>query len=222
MKFFLDTANLEEIRQANDWGVLDGVTTNPTLIGHEKGVDYYSRLKEICSIVSGPISAEVVGDKKEQMLQEAETFLTIAPNIAIKLPCTEQGILALKQLAGRGVMVNMTLCFQPLQALIVAKLGAAFISPFLGRLDDIDTSGMDLVRTIRRIYDNYAFKTQVLAASIRSTLHVVQAAEIGADVVTLPYKVFQQMLKHPLTDAGVAQFKSDWNKAQEAITKTPR
>lgn len=222
MKFFLDTANLDEIRHAHEWGILDGVTTNPTLIAHEKGVDYHQRLKEICQIVSGPVSAEVVGETKDQMIKEAERFLKIAPNIAIKLPTTEEGIRGLKELAGRGVKVNMTLCFQPMQALIVARLGAAFVSPFVGRLDDIEDPGMNVVRSIRKIYDNYKFKTQILAASIRSTLHLVQAAEIGADVVTVPYKVFVTMLKHPLTDIGLRQFLDDWKKAQEAMGQGPR
>lgn len=217
MKFFLDTANLDEIQRANEWGILDGVTTNPTLIAQEKGVGYQQRLKEICQVVSGPVSAEVVGETKEQMLKEADAFLKIAPNIAIKLPTTEQGVRALKELADRGVMVNMTLCFQSLQALIVARLGATFVSPFVGRLDDIEDPGMELVQSIRTIYDNYGLKTQVLAASIRSTMHLVQAAEIGADVVTVPYKVFAAMLKHPLTDIGLQQFLNDWRKAQQVL-----
>lgn len=214
MKLFLDTANLEEIQQANEWGVLDGVTTNPTLIAAEGGVKYADRLKDICSIVAGPVSAEVVGETHKQMLKEADAFLGIAKNIAIKLPTNEEGIKALKELAARGVMVNMTLCFQSLQALVVAKLGATFVSPFVGRLDDIEDPGMDLVRSIRVIYDNYDFKTQILAASIRSTLHLQQAAEIGADVATLPYKVFTRIIKHPLTDMGVKEFLADWQRAQ--------
>ena len=219
MKFFLDTANLDEIKEASEWGILDGVTTNPTLIAHEKGVDYHTRLKEICQIVPGPISAEVVGEKSDEMLKEADRFLKIADNIAIKLPTTDQGLRALKQLAGKGVKVNMTLCFQSLQALIVARLGATFVSPFVGRLDDIEDPGMELVKSIRKIYDNYGFKTQILAASIRSNLHLQQAAEIGADVATVPFKVFKQMIKHPLTDIGLQQFLSDWRKAQELIAK---
>ena len=222
MKFFLDTANLDEIRHAHDWGILDGVTTNPTLIAHEKGVNYDQRLKEICQIVSGPVSAEVVGETKEAMIKEAERFLKIAPNITIKLPCTEPGIRALRELAGRGVKVNMTLCFQAMQALIVARLGATFVSPFVGRLDDIEDPGMNLIRSIRTIYDNYGLKTQILAASIRSTLHLVQAAEIGADVATIPYKVFVTMLKHPLTDIGLMQFLDDWNKAQQVMSQVAR
>ncbi len=222
MKFFLDTANIEEIRQAHEWGILDGVTTNPTLIAHEKGVDYCQRLKEICQIVSGPVSAEVVGQTCDQMIKEAERFLNIAPNITIKLPTTEQGIRALKRLAEQGVKVNMTLCFQPIQALVVARLGATFVSPFVGRLDDIEDPGMNLIRSIRTIYNNYQIKTQILAASIRSMLHLVQAAEIGADVATVPYKVFAAMLKHPLTDIGLKQFLDDWRKAQEAMSSMPR
>lgn len=219
MKLFLDTANLEEIGQANDWGVLDGVTTNPTLIAHEKGVEYIGRLKEICRMVKGPVSAEVVGEKKAEMIREADRFLEISPNIAVKFPSTEEGIKALKELSGRGAMVNMTLCFQALQALVVAKLGATFVSPFVGRLDDIEDPGMNLIGSIRKIYDNYGFHTQILAASIRSTLHLIQAAEIGADVATVPYKVFTQMIRHPLTDIGLKQFLDDWRKAQAEMQK---
>lgn len=217
MKLFIDTANLDEIREVNDWGVLDGVTTNPTLIAEEKGVEYKARLKEICQIVKGPVSAEVVATEKAGMLKEAEAFLKIADNIAIKLPSTIEGLKGLKELAGRGVMVNMTLCFQPLQALLVAKLGATFVSPFVGRLDDIEDPGMHLVKSIRTIYDNYGFKTQILAASIRSTLHLVQAAEIGADVATVPFKVLKMMVQHPLTDAGLQKFLKDWQEAQKKI-----
>jgi transaldolase len=217
MKLFIDTANLDEIRQVNDWGILDGVTTNPTLIAAEKGVDYKSRLKEICQMVKGPISAEVVGTEKEAMLKEADAFLKIADNIAIKLPTTLEGLKGLKELAGRGVKVNMTLCFQPLQALLVAKLGATFVSPFVGRLDDIEDAGMNLVRSIRTIYDNYGYKTQILAASIRSTLHLVQAAEIGADVATIPFKVFKTLMQHPLTDIGLDRFLKDWQAAQKVV-----
>ena len=217
MKLFLDTANLEEIQKANEWGILDGVTTNPTLIAAEKGVKYVDRLKQICDIVPGPISAEVVGETRDEMLKEAEVFLGIAKNIAIKLPTTEEGIKALRVLAGRGVKVNMTLCFQSLQALVVAKLGATFVSPFIGRLDDIEDPGIDLIDSIRRIYDNYGFRTQVLAASIRSTMQLTQAAEAGADVATVPFKVFTRIIKHPLTDLGVKQFLDDWHRAQEAM-----
>ena len=216
MKIFLDTANLEEIKQVHEWGILDGVTTNPTLIAQEKGVDYKTRLAEICQVCKGPISAEVVATDAPGMLREADAFLGIADNIAIKFPTTLEGLKALKVLAGKGVMVNMTLCFQPLQALLVAKLGATFVSPFVGRLDDIEDPGMHLVQSIRKIYDNYHFKTQILAASIRTMLHLVQAAEIGADVATMPFKVAQSMVRHPLTDIGLQKFLEDWRDAQRA------
>jgi transaldolase len=212
MKIFIDTGNLEEIKKAADLGVLDGVTTNPSLIAREKGVDFHTRLREICRIVKGPVSAEVVSTDMAGMLQEAEPLVKIAENITIKLPTIPEGVKACKQLAARGVKVNMTLCFQPLQALIVAKAGATFVSPFLGRLDDIGQDGMELIRQIRTIYNNYGFKTQILAASIRSPLHLVEAAMIGADVATVPFEVIEKMLKHPLTDSGLKKFLDDWAK----------
>jgi transaldolase len=175
-------------------------------------VDYPTRLKEICAVVSGPVSAEVVARDTAGMLREAEAFLPIAPNITIKLPCTVDGVRACKALADRGVSTNMTLCFQPLQALVVAKAGAAFISPFVGRLDDVGERGMDLIEKIRHIYDNYGFQTQILAASIRGPLHLVEAAMAGADVATVPFAVIEKMMQHPLTDVGLAKFEADWQK----------
>lgn len=215
MQLYIDTANLNEIKQAAEMGVLDGVTTNPSLVSKE-GVDFHKRLKEICEIVNGPVSAEVVSVTHDEMIKEAEPLIKIAPNIVIKLPCIAEGLKACKTLSDRGVKVNMTLCFQPLQALMVAKAGAFLVSPFIGRVDDIAGEGMDLIKQIRVIYDNYGFETKILAASIRHPLHMVQAAMIGADVATVPFSVIQQMLKHPLTDQGLQKFLADWEKAKPA------
>ncbi len=217
MELYIDTANLDEIRKAADMGVLDGVTTNPSLVAKE-GVDFHGRLEEICRIVPGPVSAEVVSLDHDAMVKEAEPLTRIAPNIVIKLPCIEEGLKACKTLADRGIRTNMTLCFQPLQAMLVAKAGAFLVSPFVGRVDDMSTEGMDLIRQIRQIYDNYGFETKILAASIRHPMHLVQSAMIGADVATVPFKVIQQMMKHPLTDAGVKQFLADWEKAKPATS----
>lgn len=212
MELYIDTANLEEIRLASDLGVLDGVTTNPSLVALE-GVDFHEHLKEICEIVPGPVSAEVVSTDHDGMIAEAEPLIEIADNIVIKLPCIEEGIRACKTLSDRGTRVNMTLCFQPLQALLAAKAGAFLISPFVGRIDDVGGDGMELIQQIRQIYDNFDFQTKILAASIRHPQHLVACAMIGADVVTVPYKVIQQMLSHPLTDKGLARFLADWNSA---------
>ena len=213
MKIFIDTGSLEEIKKANELGVLDGVTTNPSLIAKEKGVEFHTRIREICQVVKGPVSAEVVSTDAPSMLKEAEELIKIAPNVTIKLPTIAEGVKACKILSERGVKVNMTLIFQPLQALLVAKAGATFCSPFLGRLDDIGQDGMNLIREIRTIYNNYGFKTQILAASIRSPLHLVQAAMIGSDVATVPYKVLEEVLRHPLTDTGLKKFLEDWEKS---------
>ena len=210
MELYIDTANIEEIREAAALGVLDGVTTNPSLIAKE-GVDFHARMEEICAIVPGPVSAEVVALDHEGMLAEADVLLKIASNIVIKLPCTVDGLKACKSLSDRGVRVNMTLCFQPLQALMVAKAGAFLVSPFLGRIDDIGGDGMELISQIRTIYDNYGYTTKVLAASIRHPLHLVQCALVGADVVTVPMKVIKQKMQHPLTDRGLEAFLADWN-----------
>jgi len=211
MELYIDTANIDEIRNAADLGVLDGVTTNPSLIARE-GVDFHSRMAEICDIVSGPVSAEVVSVEHDGMISEADELLKIASNIVIKLPCTVDGLKACKTLSDRGVKVNMTLCFQPLQAMMVAKAGAFLVSPFLGRIDDIGGDGMELIQQIRTIYDNYGYTTKILSASIRHPLHLVQCALVGSDVATVPFKVISQMMKHPLTDSGLAAFLADWNK----------
>lgn len=219
MQIYIDTANLNEIRQAAEMGVLDGVTTNPSLIAKE-GVDFRTRLKEICEIVKGPVSAEVVSTTHDEMIEEAQPLIDIASNIVIKLPCIVEGLKACKTLSERGVKTNMTLCFQPLQALLVAKAGAFLVSPFLGRVDDVGGDGMELIQQIRTIYDNYGFNTKILAASIRHPLHLVQAAMIGADVATVPFNVIQQMMKHPLTDVGLAKFIADWEKGQAALAQS--
>ncbi len=210
MELYIDTANIDEIREAAALGVLDGVTTNPSLIAKE-GVEFHTRMEEICDIVSGPVSAEVVSLEHDGMITEADELLKIARNIVIKLPCTVDGLKACKTLSDRGVRVNMTLCFQPLQAMMVAKAGAFLVSPFLGRIDDIGGDGMELIQQIRTIYDNYGFTTKVLAASIRHPLHLVQCALVGSDVVTVPFKVINQMMSHPLTDKGLDAFLADWN-----------
>jgi transaldolase len=215
MELYIDTANIDEIREAADLGVLDGVTTNPSLIARE-GVDFHSRMAEICKIVPGPVSAEVVSLEHDGMISEADELLKIASNIVIKLPCTVQGLKACKTLSDRGVLVNMTLCFQPLQAMMVAKAGAYLVSPFLGRIDDIGGDGMELIQQIRTIYDNYGYTTKILSASIRHPLHLVQCALVGSDVATVPFKVISQMMKHPLTDSGLEAFLADWKNKNES------
>lgn len=218
MKFFLDTANLEEIRQAASLGVLDGVTTNPSLIAKE-GADFEKRIYDICEIVQGPVSAEVVSTDAEGMYAEAQKLKKIHPWVVIKLPTIAEGLRAAKRLLAEGTKVNMTLCFSASQALLVGKLGATYVSPFVGRLDDISHVGMDLIRDIVTIYRNYSFPTQVLAASLRHPLHIVDAAKAGAHVATMPYKVIEQLIKHPLTDKGLAQFLKDWEKAQQSLVR---
>ncbi len=216
MKFFLDTANLDEIRQAASLGVLDGVTTNPSLIAKE-GAKFEQRIYDICEIVQGPVSAEVVSTEAEGMYQEAQKLKKIHRWVVIKLPIIPEGLKAAKRLVAEGVKVNMTLCFSASQALLVGKLGVAYVSPFLGRLDDISHVGMDLIRDIITIYRNYAFKTEVLSASLRHPLHVVDAAKAGSHVATMPFKVFDQLIKHPLTDKGLAQFLKDWEKVKDKV-----
>ena len=211
MKFFIDTANIDEIRDAASLGILDGVTTNPSLIAKE-GRDFHTVLKEIVSIVNGPISAEVTATDVEGMLDQAATLTEIHPNIVIKLPLITEGLRACKRLTDKGVKTNVTLCFSASQALLAAKAGATYVSPFIGRLDDISEDGMELIQTIRVIYDNYGFETQILAASIRHPMHIVQAALAGSDVATIPHKVIAQLVKHPLTDIGQAKFLADWEK----------
>ncbi len=216
MELYIDTANISEIREAAELGVLDGVTTNPSLIAKE-GVDFHNRMAEICEVVTGPVSAEVVSIEHDTMIAEAEELLQIANNIVIKLPSTVEGLKACKTLSDRGVKVNMTLCFQPLQALLIAKAGAFLVSPFVGRIDDTGADGMELIQQIRTIYDNYGFQTKVLAASVRHPMHLVQCALVGADVVTVPYKVIKQMMHHPLTDKGLAAFLADWEKQKATV-----
>ncbi|MFG0304707.1 MAG: fructose-6-phosphate aldolase [Phycisphaerales bacterium JB040] len=212
MELYIDTANLDEIRQAHDLGVLDGVTTNPSLIAKE-GVDYGDRLAEICKIVPGPVSAEVIATQTDAMITEGRMRAGIAENIVVKLPITTDGLRACKALSDEGIRTNMTLCFQPMQAMLVAKAGAFLVSPFLGRLDDISHDGMDLIHQIRAIYDNYGFGTKLLAASIRHPKHMLDCAMAGADVATVPFSVITQLLKHPLTDIGLEKFLADYNKA---------
>ena len=214
MKLFIDTANIDDIREANLLGVIDGVTTNPTLVSKE-GKDFMSIIKEICQIVDGPISVEAVSTDSEGMLEEAREFAQIHSNVVVKLPMTRDGLIATKQLATEGIRVNMTLVFSPTQALLAAKAGAAFVSPFVGRLDDISHWGMDLVEQIITIYDNYAFETEVIVASVRNPLHVVEAALLGADIATVPFKTILQLIKHPLTDRGIEQFLKDWKKVKK-------
>jgi transaldolase len=212
MDLYIDTASIDEIRQAAEMGVLDGVTTNPSLIAKEK-VPYAKRLAEICELVKGPVSAEVVATDYEGMLKEGRESAKIASNIVVKLPSTVEGLKACKTLSSEGTRVNMTLCFQPLQALLVAKAGAFLVSPFIGRLDDIAEDGMLLIQQIRQIYDNYGYKTKLLAASIRHPKHMVECALAGADVATVPFSVIKQMMQHPLTDSGLKKFLEDYRKA---------
>jgi transaldolase len=214
MKFFLDTGSVEEIRVAADSGYLDGVTTNPTLIAKEGRKDFHAVMKEICALVDGPVNAEVTAQDKDGMLREAMELKEIAPNIVIKIPLISEGLKAVKALSAQKVHTNVTLCFSPLQALLAAKVGATYVSPFIGRLDDISSVGMDLIRQIREIYDNYGYQTQILTASIRHPVHVLEAALVGSDVATMPTKIFQQMVKHPLTDIGNERFLADWKKLQ--------
>lgn len=209
MRFFVDTADLDAIREAQDMGVLDGVTTNPSHISKEAGA-FEDIILKICGVVDGPVSVEVVSTEWRDMLREARRHAAIHEQVVVKLPITLDGLKALKVCSEEGIQTNVTLCFSPNQALLAAKAGATYISPFLGRLDDVGQIGMDLVRTIRQIYDNYGFDTQVLAASLRSPLHVVEAALAGADVSTLPPEVFSKLLSHPLTDAGLERFLKDW------------
>lgn len=212
MDLYIDTANLDEIRQAHEMGVLDGVTTNPSLIAKEK-VDYGKRLAEICEVVPGPVSAEVIAIDAEGMLREGRERAKIAPNIVVKLPCTVEGLKVCKALTDEGVRTNMTLCFQPIQAWMVAKAGAFLVSPFIGRVDDVGQDGMDLIHQIRQIYDNYGFETKLLAASIRHPKHMLDCALAGADVATVPFGVIKQFMQHPLTDVGLKKFVEDYRKA---------
>jgi transaldolase len=211
MKFFIDTANLKEIREATAFGIADGVTTNPSLIAKEGDVDFKQHIAAICEIVRGPVSAEVTSTDLEGMLREGREYARIAPNVVIKCPLTRDGLRATRQLADEGTKVNVTLCFSAAQAIMAAKAGASFISPFLGRLDDVGENGLVLLQDIVDIYRNYDWKTEVLAASIRHPVHVVEAARMGADIATMPFKVIDQLFNHPLTDKGQAQFLADWH-----------
>ena len=211
MKIFLDTANVDEIREAMSWGVLDGVTTNPSLVAKE-GRDFKSLLLEICAIVNGPVSAEVVATTFEEMVSEGRSLARIHEHIVVKVPLIVEGLKAVKALSSEGIRVNVTLCFSASQALLAAKAGATYISPFVGRLDDISEVGMDVVRDIRVIYDRHHLPTQILAASLRHPPHVVDAAKSGARGATLPFKVLEQMVKHPLADIGLQRFLKDWQK----------
>ncbi|SUZ31721.1 Transaldolase [Roseibaca ekhonensis] len=216
MKFFVDTADVSAIRDLNDLGMVDGVTTNPSLI-LKSGRDITEVTREICEIVDGPVSAEVVALEADAMIAEGRKLAEIAPNITVKLPLTWDGLKACKVLSGEGKMVNVTLCFSANQALLAAKAGATFISPFIGRLDDLALDGCELIEDIRTVYDNYGFETQILAASIRSVNHVLDVARIGADVMTAPPEVIRKLASHPLTDAGLAQFMKDWEKTGQKI-----
>jgi transaldolase len=214
MKFFIDTANVKEIREAASLGVVDGVTTNPSLIAKE-GRDFRQVISEICAIVDGPISAEAVSLEADKMVAEGEDLAKIHQNIVVKLPMTKDGLKATKVLAGKGIRVNMTLVFSPTQALLAAKVGAAYVSPFVGRLDDISHYGMDLVRQIMAIYNNYGYATEVIVASVRNPLHVVDAAMAGAHIATIPFNVIDQLARHPLTDIGIEKFLADWRKVEK-------
>ncbi len=217
MKFFIDTADLEEIQEANDLGVLDGVTTNPSLCAKIGVRDFEGHIKKICDIVEGDVSAEVVSTTYDEMVEEGRKIAAIADNVVVKIPLIKDGIKAIKTFSDEGIKTNCTLCFSPTQALIAAKAGATYISPFMGRLDDISSDGMKLISDIVTIYDNYGFETEVLAASIRHPMHVVECAKAGADVGTMPLKVIMGLLKHPLTDSGLERFLKDWEDLQKSL-----
>ena len=219
MKFFIDTANVDEIREATDLGVLDGVTTNPSLLSKEiqrTGDDPKNILKMICQMVQGPVSAEVLALDSEGMVKEARALAKLDDHIVVKIPIIKDGLKAVKKLSAEGISTNVTLTFSPMQALLAAKAGATYVSPFVGRLDDISHVGMDLVGDIVTIYENYVFETEVIVASIRNPLHVVEAAMMGAHIATIPFKVIEQLLKHPLTDIGIERFAADWQKVAKS------
>ena len=213
MKFFLDTANLDQIKEGASWGIVDGVTTNPSLVSKEN-LKFEELIKEITRIVPGPISVEAVSTKAKDIVKEAESLAKMADNIVVKVPICVEGLKAIKELSQRGVQVNTTLIFSPLQALLAAKAGARYVSPFIGRLDDIAHPGMDLVEQTMIMFDNYGIETEVIVASIRHPLHVVEAALIGADIVTVPFPVIEKLVKHPLTDLGIERFLKDWAKVK--------
>ncbi len=211
MEFFLDTANIDEIRKAKSQGLLDGVTTNPTLLSREGG-DWRKQAQLICNEVEGPVSLEVMGETAEEMINEAEDLSKFGKNVVIKIPMTTEGLIATKALHKKGMKTNVTLVFSPLQALLAAKAGATYVSPFVGRLDGISHDGMELISQIRTIFNNYDFQTKILVASVRTPLHVLDSALIGADVATIPFKIISDFVKHPLTDQGLATFKADWDR----------
>lgn len=211
MKFFLDTADIAEIKEAASWGILDGITTNPSHVA-QSGRGFKDVIAEICEVVSGPVSAEVIATDFEGMLRQGRELAAIAPNVVVKVPIILDGLKAIKTLSEEGIKINTTLCFSPLQSLLAAKAGAAYVSPFIGRLDDIGQEGMAGVSHLRQIFDNYELETEILVASVRSPIHVLDAAVIGADVVTLPFDVFGKLIQHPLTDIGLEKFLADWEK----------
>ncbi len=213
MKLFLDSANLDEIREVVGWGVLDGVTTNPSLCSKET-VTFEDNIRAICALTSGPVSAECVSLKADEIIPEARTLAKIAPNVVVKIPIGLEGLKAAKALDGEGIAVNMTLIFSAGQALLAAKAGARFVSPFIGRLDDVSEDGMALIEEIVEIFENYQFKTEVIVASVRHPRHVIEAARIGADIATVPFAVMQKLVRHPLTDAGIERFLADWRKVK--------
>jgi transaldolase len=214
MKIFIDTANLEQIEEVDSWGILDGVTTNPSLVAKEKG-DFKILVRKICETVGGPVSVEAMSTKTEEIYKEGKELAKIHPNIVIKVPMTEEGLKATRMLAKDGIKVNMTLIFSANQALLAAKAGASYVSPFIGRLDDIGQDGMDLVAEIMDIFDNYDLGSEIIVASVRHPIHVTQAARMGADIATIPYDVLKKMFKHPLTDIGIERFQKDWEKVSK-------
>ncbi|MCP2519308.1 fructose-6-phosphate aldolase [Candidatus Aminicenantes bacterium AC-708-M15] len=214
MKFFLDTANLEQIKEAVSWGVIEGVTTNPTLISKEN-MEFEELIKKICEIVPGPVSVEVISQEWKGMVEEAKKFAELAENVVIKIPMTVDGLKATRELSRKNIKVNMTLIFSPSQALLAAKAGASFISPFIGRLDDISTPGMNLIEDIITIFNNYMFDTEIIVASIRHPLHVVEAALLGAHIATMPFQVLEKLVNHPLTNIGLERFLKDWEKVKK-------
>lgn len=219
MKFFIDTADLNEIKEANDLGVLDGVTTNPSLCAKVGVEDFEAHIKKICTIVEGDVSAEVISTDYDEIVKEGRKIAAIADNVVVKVPLIKDGIKAIKTFSEEGIKTNCTLCFSATQALIAAKAGATYISPFIGRLDDISSEGMALIADIRLVYDNYGYETEILAASIRHPMHLLESARLGADVATMPLNVIEQLLKHPLTDIGLEKFLADWDKLQESLKK---
>ncbi|MGO0123236.1 fructose-6-phosphate aldolase [Desulfothermobacter acidiphilus] len=217
MKIFLDTAKVEEIRRASSWGVVDGVTTNPSLLARAGRADVETAIREIASLVQGPISVEVISNTAEGMVEEARRFASWKLNTAVKIPMTEEGLKAVRMLAAEGIKTNVTLVFSVPQALLAAKAGASFVSPFVGRLDDVGQEGMELVRDLARIFTHYGFSTEIIAASIRHPMHVVEAARAGAHIATVPFSVLTRMLQHPLTDVGIQRFLEDWERLQAQV-----